>query len=103
MQNLVCVSGSLVYILETQLVGELHQKLAQNHLPLLVLHLNLSLVVTELLEQLPLLALGQVLAQQKLCLLAKKLHLRHLGYFLHLVLLLDIAYHILHLLLMLLR
>jgi hypothetical protein len=61
------------------------QGLRQHHLVLLVLHLDLSLVVRELLEHFPLLLLGQVLGQKQLGLLSEELHLGHLVQFLHLV------------------
>ena len=66
------------------------ESLTQHHLVLLVLHLDLSLVITELLEDLPLLLLGQVLTQEELRLLPEELHLRHLIQFLHLVQLLQL-------------
>lgn len=66
------------------------QGLRQHHLVLLVLHLDLGLVVRELLEYFPLLLLGQVLGQQQLGLLSKKLHLGHLIQFLHLMKLLEL-------------
>jgi hypothetical protein len=66
------------------------QTLAEHHLVLLVLHLNLGLVVTELLENLPLLLLGQVLAEQELGLLPEELHLGHLIQLLHLMELLEL-------------
>ncbi len=66
---------------------------------MLVLHLDLGLRVAELLEELPLLLLGQVLTQQELGLLPEELHLRHLVDLLHLVQLLQVGERRLHLLL----
>ena len=66
------------------------QRLWEHHLVLLVLHLDLGLVVGELLEHFPLLLLGQVLREQQLSLLSEELHLGHLVQFLHLVKLLQL-------------
>ena len=94
-ESLVCLilkscSGSR-RVLSLQHLHVVSEKaLAEHHLILLILHLNLGLVVAELLENLPLLLLSQVLAQKQFSLLSEELHLGHLIQFLHLMKLLKL-------------
>jgi hypothetical protein len=80
------------------LVRKLEKERTENHLVLLVLHLDLGLVITELLKQFQLLALGEIMTQKQLGLFSKKLHLCDLVYFLHLVQFLEFQNSVLHLL-----